>query len=180
MKKVIIILLLLPVMVNAQKYITKTGKITFDSDAPLEKIEAVNNQVNAAIDMGTGDIVFKVLMKSFEFQKSMMQDHFNENYVESDKYPNSTFIGKITNISSIDPSMNGTQAVSVVGKLTIKDSTRNIKADGTVEIKDGKIIGYSKFTILLSDYGIKIPSVVTDNISRTIDINVNVILTKLN
>lgn len=68
----------------------------------MEKIEAINKQVNAAIDLSTNQIVFKVLMKSFEFEKALMQEHFNENYVESDKYPNATFNGKIINLKAAD------------------------------------------------------------------------------
>ena len=87
---------------NAQKFITKTGHIKFFSDSPLEKIEAHNHQVNAALDASTGDFVFKVLEKSFEFNKALMQEHFNENYVESDKFPNALFSGKITNIKDVN------------------------------------------------------------------------------
>ena len=88
--------------VSAQRYITKNGHIKFYSETPMETIEANNHQVNSALDIATGDFVFKVLMKSFEFEKALMQEHFNENYVESDKYPNATFKGKVLNISEYD------------------------------------------------------------------------------
>ena len=97
----IMLVIVTSLSLNAQKYITKTGFIRFYSDAPLEKIEALNRQVNAALDITSGDLVFKVLMKSFHFEKALMQEHFNENYVESDKYPNAEFRGKITNLKDI-------------------------------------------------------------------------------
>ena len=86
----------------SQKYITKNGYIKFYSETPMETIEAHNRQVNSALDISTGDFVFKVLIKSFEFEKALMQEHFNENYMESDKFPDATFTGKITNLSSIN------------------------------------------------------------------------------
>ena len=111
MKKITLILfvfLAIAIQSNAQKYITKNGNITFYSDGSLEKIEARNNQVNSALNTETGDFVFKVLMKSFVFEKALMQEHFNENYVESDKFPNAMFKGKVTNIKDITFSTSGT------------------------------------------------------------------------
>ena len=116
MKKLISIVLILffiTPMAFSQKYITKNGKISFYSDAPMEKIEAHNSQVNAALDASTGDLVFRVLMKSFIFEKALMQEHFNEKYLESEKYPKSTFSGKVEGFSlngfqdiQVDPGMN--------------------------------------------------------------------------
>lgn len=182
MKKIIltfIIAALLPFMLCAQNYITKTGKISFFSSAPLENIEATNDQVNAALDLTTGDFVVKVLMKSFEFKKSLMQEHFNENYVESDTYPNASFVGKIVNVKDIDVTKDGTVNVNVEGNLTIHGVTKKIDAKGTFEIKSGVLSGISKFTITLKDYNISIPNTVVNNISKTIDITVNLILNKL-
>jgi hypothetical protein len=164
---------------NAQKYITKNGYIRFYSDAPLEKIEASNRQVNAAIDAGTGDIVFKVLMKSFQFEKALMQEHFNENYVESDKIPNSTFIGKITNIKDVNFSKTGTSSVTVEGKLTIHGITKDIKETGTFEVKDHQVLAKCKFIIHIGDFKISIPSVVAGHIAETVEINVDLVLDKL-
>jgi len=182
MKKIILILImagLLPFGISAQNYITKTGKISFYSSAPLENIEAVNDQVNAALNLTTGEFVVKVLMKSFEFPKSMMQEHFNEDYVESDTYPNASFDGKVVNIKDIDITKSGPVSVQVQGDLTIHGVTKKIDAKGTFEFKDGALIGFSKFTITLKDYNITIPNTVINNISKTIDITVNLILNKL-
>ncbi|MGC8864895.1 MAG: YceI family protein [Bacteroidales bacterium] len=182
MKKILFVLaviVLASISAEAQKYITKTGKIRFFSDAPMEKIEAVNNQVNAALDIATGDMVFKVLIKSFVFEKALMQEHFNENYMESDKFPNSTFKGKVTNISEMDFSKDGKYNAQVEGTLTIHGVSQPIKTTGVLESKNGKIHGTSVFTIKVRDYDIKIPSAVVKNIAETLEITVDVILEKL-
>jgi hypothetical protein len=182
MKKTIFIsfFLLLIIAGNGQAYVTKTGFIRFYSDSPLEKIEALNRTVNVALDAGTGDLVFRVLMKSFVFEKALMQEHFNENYVESDKFPNSTFLGKVTNIKEVNFSKDGTYPVTIDGKLTIHGETRQISEKGTFEIREGRVSGKAKFNIALSDYKISIPGAVTDNISKIIEITVDVVLEKFN
>lgn len=164
---------------NAQKFSTKTGKITFNSDAPLEKIEAVNKQVNSAIDTKTGGFVFKVLIKSFMFEKALMQEHFNENYMESDKFPQSTFNGKITNIKDVNFAKDGVYSVNVEGPLTIHGVTKEIKTKGTLEVKAGKVIGKSVFNVLLKDYDISLPSMVIGKVSETIQITVDVVMDKV-
>jgi polyisoprenoid-binding protein YceI len=160
----------------AQKFVTKTGLIRFYSDAPLEKIEATNRQVNAALDLSTGNFVFKVVMKSFQFEKALMQEHFNENYVESDKYPNATFSGMVSNFKDIDVKKDGAIAIMVEGKMTMHGVTKSIKEKGTFEIRQGKIAGKAKFNLLLSDFNIKIPTAVVKNISETVEITVDVLL----
>lgn len=182
MKKTMLLILLgiaLSQGVFAQRYLTKTGKISFFSRSPLENIEAHNSQVNSALDSKTGDFVFKVLMKSFEFEKALMQEHFNENYVESDKYPNATFKGKVVNIDKIDFTKNGSYTADVEGDLTIHGITRPVKTAGTLEVRDGKVNAKSKFSILLADYSISIPAPVADNIAKEIEITVDVILEKV-
>lgn len=164
--------------VLAQKYITKNGNIRFYSDTPMEKIEANNKQVKVALDYSTGDFVFQVLMKSFEFEKALMQEHFNENYVESDKYPNATFLGKITNLKEIDVTKNGSYPATVEGKLTIHGVTKMIKEKGTLDVTGDKITAKSKFNVLLSDYNITVPGAVINNISKSIEITVNALLDK--
>jgi polyisoprenoid-binding protein YceI len=183
MKRFIVIslfaLLLAPSAI-AQKYMTKTGKIRFYSEAPLEKIEAVNNQVNAAFDPGTGDLVFKVLIKSFIFEKALMQEHFNENYMESAKFPNATFMGKVTNIQKFDPSKSIAFEAEIEGKLTIHGVTRDVQTKGTLTPADGKINGHAVFSVAVKDYDIKIPTAVVKNIAENIEITVDIVLEKLN
>ena len=159
--------------VSAQKYITKTGFIGFYSHTPLEDIKADNNQVASILDITTGELVFMVLIKSFRFEKALMQEHFNENYLESDIYPRSTFTGKIKDYPGIDPGKNGKHEVTVEGDLDLHGVTKKITANGIIEVVDGKIGASSKFNIVPEDYNIKIPNVVRDNIARTIEVTVN-------
>ncbi|MEK7253941.1 MAG: YceI family protein, partial [Bacteroidota bacterium] len=106
MKRTIVLIPLLLLFfaqgIQAQKYFTREGKITFVSDAAMEKIEAVTNSATSVIDMATGAVEFAVLIKGFQFKKALMQEHFNENYMESSKFPKATFKGKIDNFSSVN------------------------------------------------------------------------------
>lgn len=182
MKTKIAFFLLIAFLINqsyAQKYLTKNGHIKFFSSAPLENIEAHNRQVNAALDVSTGEFVFRVLIKSFEFEKALMQEHFNENYMESHKFPNATFTGKVINIKEIDLAKDGTYPVEVEGKLTIHGVTKDIKEKGTFTIKDGVIHGFSKFYVRVADYDIKIPKAVVNNIAEVIEVTVDVKLEKI-
>ena len=172
-------LLLSASFVNAQKYITKSGFIRFYSHASIENMEANNKQVNCALDITTGDLVFKVLMKSFEFEKALMQEHFNDDYVESDKFPNASFKGKVLNMKDINFTKNGTYQATIEGDLTIHGITKKVQEKGTFEVKDGKIIGQAKFNISLKEYNVIIPKTVVNNISDMIEITVDVSLEKL-
>ncbi len=165
--------------VQAQKYITKNGHIRFFSSTPVEDIEAHNRQVNSALDQQSGEFVFRVLIKSFQFEKALMQEHFNENYMESDKYPNASFSGTVVNIKDVDFEKNGVYPVTVEGDLTIRGITKKISERGILEVIDGKVSGKSTFNVLLADYGIKVPAAVTNNIARSIQVDVDVLLSKL-
>lgn len=175
-KILLVAFLLLSQVSFAQKYITKNGKIRFFSNAQIEKIDAINSSVNCALDISSGDMVFKALIKSFEFEKALMQEHFNENYMESDKYPNSTFKGMITNLKDINFKKDGKYNAVVEGNLTIHNVTKSVKANGTFEVKGGKISGHSKFIVVPKDYDIKIPAAVVSNIADKIDVTVDVTL----
>jgi len=159
---------------NAQnRYFTKSGKVDFYSKAPLEDIRATNNTVTAVLDMKTGAMQFSVPMRSFEFEKKLMQEHFNENYVESNKYPKADFKGSVVNNSAVDYKKDGTYNVNVKGKLTIHGVTKDVQAPGTIKVNGGKIDAASTFNIQLSDYNISIPSVVKDKVSNSIKISVD-------
>ena len=155
------------------KYYTKTGKIEFSSKAPMEDIEAKNKTVAAILDTKTGAVQFSVLMKGFEFEKQLMQQHFNENYVESDKFPRAEFKGTITNNSSINYKKDGSYPAKVKGKLTIHGVTRDVETDGLIKVSGGKIDATSSFNVLLSDYNVRIPAIVKDKVSNTIRITVD-------
>ena len=177
---IIALVLIFAVSAKAQTYVTKNGYIRFYSEAPVERIEAITRQVNVAMLPATGDFVFKVLMKSFLFEKALMQEHFNENYVESDKYPEATFLGKIINIREINFTKDGSYPAIVEGKLTIHGVTQVVKQTGTIEINKDIVSAKAKFTVLLADYKISVPNTVVNNISKTIEITVDATMTKLN
>ncbi|HEY1114451.1 MAG TPA: YceI family protein [Chitinophagaceae bacterium] len=168
------LLLLASILVQAQdKFFTKSGKIEFFSNAPMEDIEAQNRTVTAVLDTKNGALQFSVLMKGFEFQKALMQEHFNENYVESHKYPKGEFKGTIVNNADINYSKPGTYPATVQGKLTIHGVTRDVLATGTVTVDGPNLLATSSFNIRLSDYNIKVPSVVKDKLSNNIKITVD-------
>jgi hypothetical protein len=182
MKKIttlLAIFLLVLNLANAQKYMTKSGFTKFFSDTPMEKIEGVNRQVNSALDFSTGNFVFKVLIRGFEFEKALMQEHFNENYMESEKFPNSTFSGKVTNIKDVNLGKDGVYKVVVEGDLSIHGLTNKVKVGGTLEVKGGKVTGKATFNVAPKDYNIAIPKAVIKNISEAIQVDVNVTLDKL-
>ena len=169
------VILLIALTSFSQRYITKNGHIKFYSETPMETIEAHNKQVNSALDINTGDFVFKVLMKSFEFEKALMQEHFNENYVESDKFPNAMFKGKVINLSEVDFTKNGEYPVVVEGEMTIHGETKSIQTSGTFYISDPETIeGKAVFIIKPEDYKIKIPNTVVQNIAEEIEVSVDV------
>ena len=168
----LIIFLSLLLTANAQKYMTKNGYIGFYSHTPLEDVKADNNQVASVLDLSTGEIVFQVLIKSFQFEKTLMQEHFNENYLESDKFPRSTFSGKIVNFSSYDFTKNGNYDLTVEGDLTMHGVTKKVSAKGTIETGEAGITASSKFIVVPEDYKISIPSVVRNNIAKTIEVTV--------
>lgn len=176
MKRLIlsVIILSLVASVNAQKFMTKNGFISFFGHTPMEDIKADNNQVASVLDISTGDLVFQVLIKSFHFDRALMEEHFNENYMESDKFPKATFKGKITNLQSVNFTKNGTYDVTVEGDLTIRDATNKINAKGTLEVVTGGINANSKFLISPEDYKINIPGLVREKIAKNLEVTVTI------
>ena len=151
----------------AQKYMTRTGKISFDATTKKspEKIAAINNEVANILDAKSGDIIFQVLIKSFKFESELMQEHFNENYMESDKYPKAEFKGNISNISELTLSKDGTYNAKVTGKLTIHGVTNDVSVPGTLTVKGNTITAKTKFTVVLKDYKVAIPALVADKVN---------------
>lgn len=165
--------LCIQVAVFAQgRYYTKTGSISFFSKTDLENIDAHNRSVTCVLDTKTGNVQFSVLMKGFEFKKALMQEHFNEDYIESDKYPRSEFKGQIINNSSIDYTKDVPQQVKVKGQLTLHGQTKEIMADGTVTAKDGKIFITSEFPLAVADYKIAVAAFAKSKVARIISVKV--------
>lgn len=160
----------------AQKLMTRTGKVSFYSATSIENIEAFNNEVAAAYDASKGDLVFQVAIKGFKFDKQLMQDHFNEDYMESDKFPKATFSGKITEFAKADVKKNGSYKVNAVGTLTIHGVAQKVAIPGTIDVKDGVATFHSEFKVATADYKIKIPSVAQGKVANSIAVTVNAIL----
>jgi hypothetical protein len=164
---------------NAQKFMTKNGYIGFYSHTPIEDIKGDNNQAACILDASTGEIVFQLLMKSFRFEKALMEEHFNENYVESEKFPKSTFKGKVVNLSDINFSKPGLYKATVEGELSIHGATKKISEPGEIEITSDGVNAKSKFVIVPEDYNIEIPSVVREQIAKEITVTVDVKMTPM-
>lgn len=176
MKKILLILVIFQLINNtglAQKYFTKNGSISIFSATSLENIKADNNQVMSVLNVATGDLQFSVLIKNFHFKKALMEEHFNEDYMESDQYPKSSFRGIIAGIDKINFLKDGIYPVNVSGDLTIHGITRKTTTEGNIIVKGGKITGTSVFKIALSDYNISVPKLAENNISKIIGITVN-------
>ncbi|MFN3841582.1 MAG: YceI family protein [Cyclobacteriaceae bacterium] len=154
---------------------TRSGQVSFFSRTPVEDIDAVTNEATSIINTSTGDVAFAVLVKSFRFKKALMEEHFNENYMESDKFPKATFNGKIINTETIDFHKNGSYPVTVQGDLTIHGITNHVIVQGLIVVTGNQLSVTSTFSIRPEDYGIKIPSIVSDKIAREIEVNVKCI-----
>lgn len=174
MKHLMLLVLLLPVQwMTGQKYFSKTGKISFYSEASLEKIEAHNTSASTVIDIATGAVEWAVLIQGFTFEKSLMQEHFNENYMESSKYPKAKFKGQVDNLSAVQFNRDGTYTANVSGQLEMHGVTKPVTIPATVTVKGGVISAKAKFNVTLADYNISIPKLVADNISKTVRIEVS-------
>jgi hypothetical protein len=175
--KQITLLLLFGAMIHnssfAQVHFTKNGKISFFSSSLLEDIKADNNQVISVINVVTSEIQFSLLNNAFHFKKALMEEHFNDDYIESTKYAKSFFKGKITNPGAVNFSTDGTYNVTVSGSLNIHGVTKTISVPGTITIRAGKIAAASKFKIKPKDYNISIPASVKDNIAENIELTIS-------
>jgi YceI-like domain len=172
--------LLLSFSMHAQgKFYTKSGKISFFSSTPMEDITAINKSVITLLDSKTGDLQFVAFIKGFEFKKALMQEHFNTDYIESNKFPKAEFKGQVINNSEINCTTNGTYTTKVKGKLTIHGVTKDIETTGTVVVKDGKLTLGSSFNVLVTDYNITIEKLYRDNIAKSIKVTVDCVLSAM-
>lgn len=158
-----------------QKYFTKSGKVNFDATSPSspERVEAMNRSAICVIDTKTGAIQFTMLMKGFEFERALMEEHFNENYVESNKFPKAEFKGKIKDNDDISYAKDGTYKAKVKGDITIHGETKEVEAEGKLVVLNGKISADAEFTVKLSDFKVSIPGLVADKVSKTARITVS-------
>jgi hypothetical protein len=165
---------------NAQSsYMTREGTISFFSSAPLEDIKAINSRVQAVLDNSTGEIAVRMRIEDFEFEKSLMQRHFNENYMESHIYPEARLAGSVEGFEEIrDGSANAD--VTVKGSLTIHGVTREVEIPGTISRQGPHLICNAVFDIRLEDYDVRIPRLLTRNIAESVEVTVNLRLDPVN
>jgi polyisoprenoid-binding protein YceI len=172
MKKIILWVglgLLIGSTATAQKYVSDTGSITFFSDASIEDIKATNSKVTSLLNIASGDWVFSVPMTEFKFDKKLMEEHFNEKYVESEKYPKAIFSGKLIGFS---PEATGKQQVRAVGKLSIHGVSKEIDVPGTIQVTDLKLAADARFVIKLDEYNIERPKILWKNIAEEVEVTV--------
>ncbi len=157
---------------NAQLFTTQTGEISFFSKTPMEDIDAVNKQVGSIINSATNEVAVQMRVTNFIFPNKLMQEHFNENYLETDKYPNATFKGKIKEI--VDLKVAGTYAVTASGTATIHGVSRPVELKGTL-VSTGKTLALTCiFDIHLDEYKIDIPKIVFKKIAEVIKVKGNI------
>lgn len=158
----------------AQIYIAKTCEISFSAPTPVEDISGVNTAAKPLLNANTGDLQMKIVMTAFVFEKPLMQEHFNENYVESEKFPNAFFKGKLD--QKIDFSKDGEYKVTATGKLTIHGVEKDRTIDGTVSVKGKEITLASVFKVTFADHQIIIPALYSGVIPPDAQIKMNAIL----
>jgi polyisoprenoid-binding protein YceI len=170
MKSIITVLccfLFITISNSQERFLTKNGAINFYSKAPMEDITADNNQVLSIVDAGKGKMAISILMKSFLFEKALMQEHFNENYVESDKYPKATFKGDILGFYSVNETTSKKQ---VKGVLTIHGVSKEITIEANMTKKDDIFLVEGDFMVNLEDFKVKIPAIVAKKIAKEIKV----------
>lgn len=177
---VIVLAGLMSFALSGGKYSTKNAKISFYSHTSVEDIKADNNAVASVLNSETGDLAFSVPMQNFNFEKALMQKHFNsKKFLDTKKHPRSTFKGKIENLDQINLNKSGSYDVKLSGKLTIKGETNEINETGKITVTNDGLTMDTKFKIKLADYGIAFekgkPST---NIAKSIEVNVHSVYKK--
>lgn len=152
-------------------FICRNAHLSFFSSAPIEDIQAVTEKGVSALNIASNEIFFKVEIQSFQFKKNLMQEHFNEDYMESDKYPFAEFKGKL--VSDPNFTKDGTYPVTVAGTLTIHNVPREYRVPGTITVRGGQVIATADFKVKLADHHIRIPRLLVKNIAEVVDVKVN-------
>ena len=165
-----VLIFFLSVPLYAQKYRSESSSITFFSEATIEDITAANEKASSLFNAGTGEVAYIVPISNFEFDKSLMKQHFNEKYMESDKFPNALFKGKITGYDAGSASL---QNVRAEGILTIHGQSKKINVPGTFQFQNGMVRMNSSFIVELADYKIKIPKLLWQNIAERVEVKID-------
>ncbi|SDF57630.1 YceI-like domain-containing protein [Dyadobacter soli] len=166
---------LLAICASAQIYMTKTGQTSFFSETPLENISAVNQQVAVLLSSASGEIAVRMQHRAFSFPNKLMQEHYNENYMETAKYPAASFTGKIN--EHIDYGKDGTFTVSAEGVLDIHGVKQKRVLRGQLVIDHGQCTLTSEFDVRLTDHNIQVPTLVIAKIAESISVKNKFVLT---
>lgn len=169
--RLILICLLFSTQLIAQQYYTNKGKVSFFSEAPIENISAINEDVSAIVDSQTGGFAFRLKIEDFSFPNSLMQEHFNESYLESEKYPLSTFTGVIDNFSDLD--LSAKQNLKVNGSLSMHGISKDAQMKATAQMINDELYISSNFDVALEDYDIDIPKIMMYKIAEVIQVVVD-------
>ena len=167
----ILICLLFSTQLIAQQYYTNKGKVSFFSEAPIENISAINEDVSAIVDSQTGGFAFRLKIEDFTFPNSLMQEHFNESYLESEKYPLSTFTGVVDNFSDLD--LSAKQNFVVNGSLSMHGISKDAQMKATAQMINDELYISSNFDVALEDYDIDIPKIMMYKIAEVIQVVVD-------
>lgn len=167
-------------LADAQIYGTKKGSISFFSSTSVEDIDAKSTAAEMLMNIDALKIAFRVKQSTFIFPKSLMQEHYNENYMESEKYPWASFNGTMVpnNGEKIDLRKEGTYQMTVVGKMNMHGVDKDFKAPITVVVKGGTIHGTAKFRVYMADFKIEKPSVLSATLADFVDVTVDCLLTE--
>jgi hypothetical protein len=155
------------------KFIAKNAYISFYSSTSLEDILGETNEAVTILDPENGEIIFQVIMTTFHFKRALMEEHFNENYMESSKFPKSKFKGKIEGFNK-DMLKAPVTNITITGQLNLHGVDKTISVPGTIGMEDGKLVATSNFKVTPEDYGITIPSLVRDKIGKEMEVTVKV------
>ena len=166
-----VLFLLCTVPASGQVYICTNADITFFSEAPIENIKGETSTAVSALNINNGELYFKVAIRSFNFHRSLMQEHFNEDYLQSDQFPYAQFKGRIPD--SVDLTKPGTYTVKVKGYLTIHHVTKECTTNGNITVKPGEIITHAVFSVKPQNYDVKVPRLLTENIAQNVQVTVN-------
>lgn len=181
MKKIFALLFLIVAIipVSAQKYATKTGNLKFEASVEsFEEVAAENKNTSAILESATGEIAVLTLMKGFRFKIALMEEHFNENYIESDKFPKATFKGKIEDFD-VSKLTSAVKTFKISGDLTLHGKTKKIIANGKILKSGDKITMTGNFDVKPEDFAIEIPKLVSKKVSEKIKVSFNLTLAKL-
>lgn len=154
------------------RFIDRGGYASFFSSAPMEDIKAETQQVVSILDLKEGKIVATMLMRSFNFRKALMQEHFNENYVESSKYPKASFMGTVTNMEELDLKKDGKYTLDVKGEITLHGVTMPLEVKAEATVSNGALQARAVFPLTVKDFKIEVPRLVVDNIAEVVEVTV--------